>query len=173
METAAMAFRMAMVLAGTLLLAASEHASGQGSGSTASSVEEKNRKVIAAAFERWASGDGDVFSLLTDDARWQIIGSDTEIARTYHSREELLAGAARPLAVRLTTPLKPSVRKIWADGEDVLVHWDGRAELFNGTTYRNSYLWIMTVKDDRVVAVTAFLDIPSFKAALALPAPAR
>lgn len=168
-----MAFRMAMALAGTLLLAAPEPAGARGTGSTASSVEERNRKVISGAFERWARGEGDVFSLLTDDARWQIIGSDPEIAKTYRSREELLAGAARPLAARLTTPLKPTVRRIWADGEDVLVHWDGSAELFNGTTYRNSYLWIMTVKDDRVVAVTAFLDIPIFKAALALPAPTR
>lgn len=168
-----MAFRRAMVLAGTLLLAAPEHGGAHGTGSTASPVEERNRKVIAAAFERWAGGDGDVFSLLTDDARWEIIGSDPEIARTYHSREALLAGAARPLAARLTTPLKPSVRRIWADGADVLVHWDGSAELVNGSTYKNSYLWIMTVRDDRVVAVTAFLDIPSFKAALALPVPAR
>jgi len=168
-----MTFRGAMVLAGTLLLAAPEHGGAQGAGNTASSVEERNRKVIAGAFERWASGDGDVFGLLTDDARWQIIGSDSEIAQTYHSREALLAGAARPLAARLTTPLKPSVRKIWTDGEDVLVHWDGSAKLVNGSTYSNSYLWIMTVKNDRVVAVTAFLDIPSFKAALELPAPAR
>lgn len=168
-----MTLRMVMVLGGALILGA-PHSSlaqtvAQDSPRMSPSLQEQNRAFIQAAFDRWARGEGDVFALLADDATWQIIGADPEIARTYHSREALLAGAARPLAARLKTPLKPSVRKIWADGDDVLVHWDGSAEMVNGTTYRNSYLWILTLRNQRIVAVTAFLDIPAFKAALALP----
>lgn len=161
--------RTTLLLAGALLLASQSLGYAQESGRMNRSAEEQNRAFISAAFERWARGDGDIFALLADDATWRIIGSDPEVAKTYDSREALLAAAARPLAARLKSPIKPRVRKVWADGDDVLVHWDGSAELINGTPYRNSYLWIMTVKDQRIVAVTAFLDIPAFKAALALP----
>jgi uncharacterized protein len=161
--------KTAMLLAGTLLLATQNFGRAQES-ARMSPAEGQNRAFITAAFERWARGEGDIFAVLADDAKWEIAGADPEVAKTYHGREALLAAAARPLAARLKTPLKPDVRKVWADGDDVLVHWDGSAELINGSFYRNSYLWIMTVKDQKIVAVTAFLDIPAFKAALALPA---
>ncbi|MBP2302664.1 nuclear transport factor 2 family protein [Azospirillum picis] len=166
-----MTTRIAMALIGSLVLAAPHPASAQESTAMTPSRQEQNRAFVQAAFDRWAQGQGDVFALVADDVTWQIMGADPDVAKTHHSREALMAAAARPLAARLRTPLKPSVRKIWADGDDVLVHWDGSAELVNGTPYRNSYLWILTLQDQRIVAVTAFLDIPAFKAALALPAP--
>lgn len=158
-----------MSIAGALFLATQSLGQAQESSLMGRSAEGQNRAFISAAFEHWARGEGDIFALLAEDAKWQIVGSDPEIAKTYDGREELVSAAARPLAARLKTPIRPSVRKVWADGDDVLVHWDGSAELINGTPYKNSYLWIMTVKDQRIVAVTAFLDIPTFKAALALP----
>lgn len=129
--------------------------------------ELANRALIERAFAQWARGEADIFDLLTDDVVWHITGQDPAVATTYRSREALLAGAARPLAARLTAPLTPTVRRIWADGDDVLVHWDGTAPLADGSTYRNTYLWIMTVRGDRVTRVTAFLDNAAFKAALA------
>lgn len=134
---------------------------------TAPSREPANRALIERAFAQWARGEADIFDLLTDDVVWHITGQDPAVATTYRSREALLAGAARPLAARLTAPLTPTVRRIWSDGDDVLVHWDGSAPLADGSTYRNTYLWIMTVRGDRVTAVTAFLDNAAFKAALA------
>lgn len=131
------------------------------------SREPANRALIERAFAQWARGEADVFDLLTDDVVWHITGQDPAVATTYRSREALLAGAARPLAARLTAPLTPAVRRIWSDGDDVLVHWDGSAPLADGSTYRNTYLWIMTVRGDRVTRVTAFLDNAAFKAALA------
>lgn len=138
-----------------------------------STAEAANRALIETAFARWAAGDGDIFDLLADDVSWHITGRDPAIATTYRSREALLAATSRPLRARLAGPLKPEVRRIWADGDDVLVHWDGSAPMADGSTYRNTYLWIMTVQGDRVAAVTAFLDNAAFKAALAKPLPPR
>ncbi|MBB4859351.1 ketosteroid isomerase-like protein [Novosphingobium chloroacetimidivorans] len=137
----------------------------------ASSPEAGNRAFIREAFERWAAGDADFFDLLVDDVTWHIAGFDPVVARTYHGRQALLDGAVRPLAARLTGTLRPTVRRIWADGDDVIVHWDGEAAVYDGTRYRNTYLWILTVKDRRIVAVTAFLDNAAFKAVLDKPAP--
>lgn len=133
--------------------------------------EEQNRAFIAEAFARWAAGDGDVFSLLADDVVWHIAGNDPAVAQTHRSRQALLDAAAVPLRDRLAAPLRPEVRRIWADGADVIVQWDGIAPFPDGSQYRNSYLWIMTVRDRRIVAVTAFLDNATFKAALARPLP--
>lgn len=133
--------------------------------------EQANRAFIADAFAKWEAGQSDVFSLLADDVVWHITGNDPAVAQTHRSRQALMDAAAVPLRDRLAEPLKPKVRRIWADGEDVIVHWDGTAPFHDGTLYRNSYLWIMTVRDRRIVAVTAFLDNATFKAALARPTP--
>jgi ketosteroid isomerase-like protein len=135
-------------------------------------VETANRILIEDAFERWGQGQFDIFSLLAEDATWRIAGQDPEVAKTYPSRQALLDATSSPLRARLAAPLKPVVHRTWVDGDDVIVHWDGSAPLHDGSMYRNTYLWIMTVKGGRVVAVTAFLDNAAFKAALAKPLPA-
>jgi ketosteroid isomerase-like protein len=159
-------FRIALLSA--VLFAAS--ASAQDARPTDTAKEASNRTLIADAFRRWSAGTGDVFSLLADDVVWRITGFDPAVAQTYRSRQALLDAAATPLGARLSKPLKPMVRRIWADGDDVLVHWDGAAPFKDGSQYRNTYLWIMTVRDGRIVAVTAFLDNAAFAAALAKPA---
>lgn len=133
------------------------------------SNEEANRAFITDAFAQWAAGKSDVFSLLADDVVWHITGSDPAVAQVHRSRRALMEAAAVPLRDRLSQPLKPEVKRIWADGDDVIVHWDGTAPFKDGTQYRNTYLWIMTLRDRRIVAVTAFLDNATFKAALARP----
>jgi ketosteroid isomerase-like protein len=102
--------------------------------------EASNRTLIADAFARWSAGTGNVFSLLADDVVWHITGLDPAVAQTYKSRQALLDAAASPLRSRLSKPLKPMMRRIWADGDDVLVHWDGAAPFRDGSQYRNTYL---------------------------------
>ena len=40
----------------------------------------------------------------------------------------------------------------------VVAWWDGVATARDGQPYTNSYAWIMTLRDDRVVRVVAFVD---------------
>lgn len=165
--------RSSIALLSAVLLASVTPAAalGQDASDADSGKEARNRTLIAGAFARWSAGTGDVFSLLADDVVWRITGLDPAVAQTYNSRQALLDAAANPLRARLSKPLRPMVRRIWADGDDVLVHWDGAAPFRDGTSYRNTYLWIMTIRGQRIVAVTAFLDNAAFAAALAKPTP--
>ena len=74
---------------------------------------------------------------------------------------------------QLSSPIAPKVRDIRADGDTVLVHWEGTAKVKDGSTYRNEYLWIFKMKDGKVVAGTAFLDTQTYKAVLHGRAPDR
>lgn len=135
------------------------------------SIAERNRSFIEEAFAAWARGDGDIFALLADDVVWQIAGNDPEVARTYKSKQALLEATSFPLRRRLSGPLEPSVRRTWVDGDDVLVLWDGTAPAHDGSQYRNTYMWILTIHERCIVAVTAFLDNETFRLFLNKPAP--
>ena len=90
--------KLAMLLAGAVVLATQSLGRAQDNSRMSSSAEEQNRTFINAAFERWSRGEGDVFTLLAEDATWQIVGADPEVAKTYDSRDALLAAAGAPPA---------------------------------------------------------------------------
>jgi ketosteroid isomerase-like protein len=54
------------------------------------------------------------------------------------------------------------IRSVHADGDTVIVVWDGRGVANDGRPYENSYAWIMRLADGKVVDGTAFYDSISF-----------
>ncbi|MCC8362666.1 nuclear transport factor 2 family protein [Lysobacter sp. A6] len=134
--------------------------------------EDANRKLISNAFDRWRDGTQSIFDLLADDARWTIVGS-SEVAGTYENREAFMARVIRPFGARMRDPLKPEVRKLYADGDTVVVLFDGRAVARDGVPYVNTYTWYMRVADGRVVDVVAFFDPKAFDALWSRVEPAK
>jgi ketosteroid isomerase-like protein len=118
----------------------------------------ENKKLIQDAFTAWARGDGMAFfNLLAADVRWTVIGS-TPVSRTYTSREAFVEGAAKPLSSKLAGPIVPTVRDIIAEGDKVVLQWEGRSSGKNGTIYHQTYCWVMRIADGKVCEGTAYLD---------------
>ncbi|ANH67224.1 nuclear transport factor 2 family protein [Mitsuaria sp. 7] len=125
---------------------------------------ERNRARVAEAFEAWAKGGNTFFDdLLSPSVRWTIRGSGP-YAGTYVGLEDFVARAVRPFASRLSKPVRPvAVHQVFAQGDEVAVHWDGAAVARDGQPYRNSYVWIFRMKDGRVAEATAFLDLAPYE----------
>jgi ketosteroid isomerase-like protein len=118
----------------------------------------ENKKLIQDAFAAWVRGDGNAFfNLLADDVRWTVIGS-TPISRTFLSREAFLEGAVKPLTSKLTGPIVPTVRDIIAEGDKVVLQWEGRSSGKNGLPYHQVYCWVMRLADGKVREGIAYLD---------------
>jgi uncharacterized protein len=64
------------------------------------------------------------------------------------------------------------IRSIVADGDTVIVVWDGRGVANDGRPYENSYAWVMRLRDGKVVDGTAFYDSISFNELWSRVAPA-
>lgn len=93
--------------------------------------------------------------------QWTITGSSA-YSKTYAGKQQFLDQSATPLTVRLATPIVPTVRHLYADGDVVIAIWDGTATANDGQPYRNTYSWVMTLKNGRITHVTAFLDLISY-----------
>ncbi len=120
--------------------------------------EAQNKRLIQQAFEQWASGNGNFFDLLTDDVQWTITGS-SPLSKTYVGKQQFINETVTPLTSRLATPIVPKIREVYADGDDVIALWDGTATAKDDQPYRNTYCWIMTLKNGRITHVVAFLDL--------------
>ncbi len=124
-------------------------------------VEEKNRRAIQAGFDNWRRGSGSIFDLLASDAKWTIVGRSAA-SGTYHSRRDFMDQVIVPFNARLSTPLVPTVRGIYADGDMVIVLWEGAAMARDGKSYENAYSWYLKMRDGKIINATAFYDSIAF-----------
>ncbi len=118
----------------------------------------ENKKLIQDVFDAWASGDGMAFfNTLAEDVRWTVIGT-SPVSRTYTSRQAFVDGAAKPLTAKLAGPIQPTVVNIIAEGDNVVLQWEGKATTKAGKPYNNSYCWVMRIADGKVKEGTAYID---------------
>jgi ketosteroid isomerase-like protein len=125
---------------------------------------DRNRETIRAAFEAWQAGTAPIADVLAADLVWRIEGHSLA-SREYTSRDQFVDEVLAPFGARFANgePFRPvRIRSVLADGDAVVVVWDGHGVANDGRPYENSYAWIMRMRDGEVVEGTAFYDSLSF-----------
>ena len=125
------------------------------------SEEVQNKELIQTGFDKWRDGTGGVFDLLAADAKWTIVGN-SPVSKTYQSKQELLDQVINPFNARMSKRFVPTVRGVYADGDMVMVLFDGVATARDGKPYVNTYSWYLQMKDRMIVNVIAFFDTIEF-----------
>ncbi|GAA0555746.1 nuclear transport factor 2 family protein [Rheinheimera aquimaris] len=126
-------------------------------------ITQQNKQFIAQAFQQWADGGGTFFQdVLSTDVIWTIKGTGPA-AGIYRGRDAFIEQAVAPFAARLSSFVKPTVNNIWADGNDVVVYWDGAGVAKDGKPYNNSFVWIFKMENLRATEVIAFLDLSQYE----------
>lgn len=120
-------------------------------------TEARNLATVRAGFEAWANGTGSPLEAVADDVTWEVVGNSVA-SRVYTGKKDFLSNVIRQFNARMAIPLKPTVREIYADGDTVIVFFDGEATARDGVPYRNTYTWFLTFADNRIVKGTAFFD---------------
>lgn len=129
-----------------------------------SSETEANREIVRRAFDAWQHGSGAIIDVFAPDMVWRIEGHSLA-SKAYPNRRAFIDEVLAPFGARFATgeafrPIK--IRSVHADGDTVIVVWDGRGVANDGRRYENSYAWIMRLADGKVVDGTAFYDSISF-----------
>jgi len=125
---------------------------------------ETNRNIILRAFAAWQGGTGAITDVFAADMVWRIEGHSVA-SKEYASKQQFVDEVLRPFGARFTAsdPFRPTkIRAVYADGDTVIVLWDGRGIAIDGHPYQNSYAWFMKMRDGRVIDGTAFYDSISF-----------
>ncbi len=123
-----------------------------------SSETEQNRRLVTEAFEQFVVGDArPFFELVAHDVRWTVIGS-TAISGTFESKRAFVMEAMGKLTEGLAAPINGTIRHISADGDRVIVQWEGGAPMKSGGQYAQTYCWVLRLADGMVVESMAYLD---------------
>ena len=116
-----------------------------------------NKAIIKQGFDNWAHNTGSFFDLLADNVQWTITGS-TPFSKTYTNKKQFMDEVINPLNDRLSKRIVPTITNIYADGDEVIVLWDGKATAADGKPYNAAYSWNMQLKNGKIIKVVAFLD---------------
>ena len=149
---------LAVVL--TLLLA-TETTMTQAMARTEADIEARNKATVQAGFDAWKDGTGSPYNALADDATWEIIGNSAA-SRIYTSKQDFLTAVIGPFNARMSSRLIPSIRRLYAEGDTVIVFFDAEGTARDGKPYRNTYAWFLQLRDDKIVKASAFFDSVAF-----------
>ncbi len=131
---------------------------------TSATRTETNREIISRAFDAWHQGTAAITSVFAPEMVWRIEGHSAA-SKEYGSKQQFIDEVLAPFGARFTEsePFRPvTIRGVYADGNTVIVIWDGRGIANDGQPYENSYAWIMKLAGGQVVDGTAFYDSISF-----------
>jgi len=134
---------------------------------------EANRATIRRAFEAWQDGTSAITDVFAPEMVWRIEGHSVA-SKEYADKQEFIDEVLAPFGARFTAGerFRPvAIRSIHADGDTVIVVWDGRGIANDGRPYENSYAWFMKLRGGKVVDGTAFYDSISFNDLWARVAP--
>jgi ketosteroid isomerase-like protein len=125
---------------------------------------ETNRETVRQAFEAWSAGTQQITDLFAPDMVWRVEGHSLA-SKEYKNKQQFIDEVLAPFAARFdpSKPFRPiAIRAVHADGDTVIVLWDGRGIANDGKPYENSYAWFMQLRDGKVIDGTAFYDSISF-----------
>lgn len=122
----------------------------------------ENAELVRKSFNDWAAGRGSFYDLLKPDAVWVIPGTSPHCG-TWHGRDQFLSEMVTPF-LGCFASFSFAVRKIWADDETVVAHWDSQGTDRTGIPYANSYIYVIELEGSQASRVTAFLDMAAFNA---------
>ncbi|HXT93521.1 MAG TPA: nuclear transport factor 2 family protein [Trebonia sp.] len=125
---------------------------------------EANRSTVRAAFEAWQDGTSAITNIFALDMVWRIEGRSAA-SKEYKNRQEFIDEVLAPFGARFAAgerfrPVR--IRSTCADGDTVIVIWDGSGVANDGGRYDNTYAWVMRLRDGQVIDGTAFYDSIAF-----------
>ncbi|MDV3257409.1 MAG: nuclear transport factor 2 family protein, partial [Sphingomonas sp.] len=111
--------------------------------------------------QAWADGTGSPYDLLSEDASWTITGNSLA-AKTYNTKAAFISEVIQPFNARMQARLLPSVHRLYSEGDTVIAYFDAQGIALDGQTYSNTYVWILEMKESRIVRAVAFFDAIAF-----------
>jgi uncharacterized protein len=136
-----------------------------------------NKAIVETMLKAWMAGDGSaLLARFADDIEWTITGRSAASGTT-HGRSELMAKVLGPFSARFTQSedrFRPRrIHGVYAEGGTVIAYFDGAGIANGGQAYSNTYLWLLTLRDGKIVRGIAFFDSIAFDDLWNQAAPAR
>jgi ketosteroid isomerase-like protein len=139
---------------------------------TSTDTTNANRQRLQLIMAELDKGNGKPFvEAMADDFCWTIPG-DTPWSRTYRGKQAVVSELLQPLYAQFVLPYISTTRSILADGDRVVVEFDGKVSTKTGKAYNNRYCYVFRMEGGQMKELMEYLDTALVMAALQPPAAA-
>ena len=137
---------------------------------TTSDITNANRQRLQRIMAELDKGNGKPFvDAMADDFCWTIPG-DTPWSRTYRGKQAVVSELLQPLYAQFVLPYLSTTRSVLADGDKVIVEFDGKVTTKAGKAYNNRYCYVFRMEGGQMKELMEYLDTALVSAALQAPA---
>jgi ketosteroid isomerase-like protein len=117
-------------------------------------MTEANKSVVLKFIEAMGLSDTkSAASCLAPDAFTRAMGFGKFAGIRHYPT---IVGTIDALKVLLPTGLRPDVRSVTAEGDTVVVEWEGNATTSDGKAYKNQYCMVFRVGDGKIKQVNEY-----------------
>jgi len=117
---------------------------------------EQNKQIARNLFENLSNLKFDaMLDAIAEDVRWFVLGG-TYFGETLN--KELLRKSLRTVKVGVPNGLNLKISRVIAEGDNVVVEAEGNAQTAGNKTYNNKYVWVLTIRNGKVVEGREFMD---------------
>ena len=126
-------------------------------------IESRNEKIVRHFFDTLSSGDLEKLRLLLhEDAVWGIMVTGIQGAGDKHGRKEIIDGFLNPIrgkdGIFVYGDPKVLIQHLVLQGPYAAVEAKGLGKFKNGKDYNNRYAFFLEIKDDKVIALSEYMD---------------
>ncbi|MCE9596937.1 MAG: nuclear transport factor 2 family protein [Spirochaetia bacterium] len=133
--------------------------------------EITNKQIVQKIFSALAKGNSKPFlTTLAENFTWIIPGT-TAWSGKYIGKKAVQETLLAPLFAQFATQYTNCAQRILADGDHVVVECKGNVTTKSGAPYNNTYCWICTLQDGKLIELTEYLDTELLSRVLEAPQP--
>jgi uncharacterized protein len=123
---------------------------------------EQNKQIARDTWEAAVSGNIDkATALLSDEVSWMLPGSVNPGGPL--KGKQAVAGFFKSLSVAFPGGLKTEIRRVYGEGDTVVMELTNRGQTAKGRQYENEYCFVLEFEGGKVRRVREYTDTAKVK----------
>jgi uncharacterized protein len=119
---------------------------------------ESNKRLVADFWKSLSKGEiKAAFANLSDDVSWFIPGNLSGFSGLREGKAGIL-DMARGAAKRFPAGLTSEIRRVYGDGDTVLIEMTNRGKLFNSRDYESEYCFVFEIEAGKIRRIREYID---------------
>ena len=117
-------------------------------------MSQQNKQVVLKFIDAMGRGDGAAAAPCLDPEAFTLAKGYGKFAGV--RRYETIVGTIDALKTLVPTGLRPRIDSVTAEGDRVVVEWEGNAESSDGKPYCNQYCMVFSMRDGKIRQVNEY-----------------
>lgn len=124
---------------------------------------EANKELVTTTWNAFVKGDiKTAFANMSDEISWLIPGNLPNLSGLKKGKAGIVE-FARGAAKIFPGGLKSEIKRVYGDGDTVIIELTNRGKVFNGKDYENEYCFVFEIEGGKIRRVREYVDTQKAK----------